>query len=55
MLTELSRTWRLRVHEAPLTAGRCLMTLLPRTVLCRQPRRCEIRDLYGCATDCRIR
>jgi cytochrome P450 len=29
MLAELGRTWRLRVHHAPLTAGRSSMTLRP--------------------------
>ena len=29
MLAELGRTWRLRVHDAPLTAGRSSMTLRP--------------------------
>ena len=27
MLAEIGRTWRLRVHDAPLTAGRSSMTL----------------------------
>jgi cytochrome P450 len=29
MLAELGRTWRLHVHDAPLTAGRSSMTLRP--------------------------
>jgi cytochrome P450 len=29
MLAELGRTWRLRVHDAPLTAGRSSITLRP--------------------------
>jgi cytochrome P450 len=29
MLAQLGRTWRLRVHDAPLTAGRSSMTLRP--------------------------
>ena len=29
MLAELGRTWRLRVHDTPLTAGRSSMTLRP--------------------------
>ncbi len=30
MLAELGRTWRVRVHDAPLTAGRSSMTLRPK-------------------------
>jgi cytochrome P450 len=30
MLAEIGRTWRIRVHDAPLTAGRSSMTLRPR-------------------------
>ncbi|MFL6064169.1 MAG: cytochrome P450 [Friedmanniella sp.] len=30
MLAELGRSWRIRVHHAPLTAGRSSMTLRPR-------------------------
>ena len=30
MLAEIGRTWRIRVHDAPLTTGRSSMTLRPR-------------------------
>ncbi len=30
MLAELGRTWRVRVHDAPLTPGRSSMTLRPK-------------------------
>jgi hypothetical protein len=30
MLAEVGQTWHVRIHDAPLTAGRSSMTLRPR-------------------------
>jgi cytochrome P450 len=33
MLAEIGQTWRVRVHDPPLTAGRSSMTLRPRDLV----------------------
>ena len=55
MLAELGRTWRLRVHDAPLAAGRSSMTLRPKRSRARDDVTASNVSLFGAHEDHSVR